>query len=430
MKERRFLQKWVIFIKLFRESAFFAFSQLMGDKFRTFLSLLGVSIGIFSIVAVFTAIDAMQTNVRKGFEAFEMDIVQISKWPLDPTEDVIENGGVYKWWEYLKRPSTTFNEYKFVKSNTTLGKDITFIINLSGTVKYQRNSINNAAITCATLNYDKIAKIELEYGRFFSAEEDNSGTAVAIIGGALKDELFKDRNPIGESIKVNGYSATVIGVTKKAGESMVNSPFSSDESVVIPLNFGQRMVNIRTANNTIYGRPKDGVEQSDLENELKLLMRLVRRLSPTQKNNFSVGSFSFFEELIGEIFGSISVIGWIIAGFSLLIGGFGIANIMFVSVKERTNIIGIQKALGAKKYVIMSQFLVEAVLLAIAGGLVGISLVLLIVLLLPPIEGFVLTLSVSNIMSGVAISSVIGILSGLIPAWVAANLNPVDAINS
>ena len=159
-------------------------------------------------------------------------------------------------------------------------------------------------------------------------------------------------------------------------------------------------------------------------------MRLVRRLSPTQKNNFSVGSFSFFEELIGEIFGSISVIGWIIAGFSLLIGGFGIANIMFVSVKERTNIIGIQKALGAKKYVIMSQFLVEAVLLAIAGGLVGISLVLLIVLLLPPIEGFVLTLSVSNIMSGVAISSVIGILSGLIPAWVAANLNPVDAINS
>jgi putative ABC transport system permease protein len=372
----------------------------------------------------------MQTNVRKGFEAFEMDIVQISKWPLDPTEDVIENGGVYKWWEYLKRPSTTFNEYKFVKSNTTLGKDITFIINLSGTVKYQRNSINNAAITCATLNYDKIAKIELEYGRFFSAEEDNSGTAVAIIGGALKEELFKDRNPIGESIKVNGYSATVIGVTKKAGESMVNSPFSSDESVVIPLNFGQRMVNIRTANNTIYGRPKDGVEQSDLENELKLLMRLVRRLSPTQKNNFSVGSFSFFEELIGEIFGSISVIGWIIAGFSLLIGGFGIANIMFVSVKERTNIIGIQKALGAKKYVIMSQFLVEAVLLAIAGGLVGISLVLLIVLLLPPIEGFVLTLSVSNIMSGVAISSVIGILSGLIPAWVAANLNPVDAINS
>ena len=280
------------------------------------------------------------------------------------------------------------------------------------------------------MNFDKIAKIELDYGRFFSAEEDNSGTAVAIIGGALKDELFKDRNPIGESIKVNGYSATVIGVTKKAGESMVNSPFSSDESVVIPLNFGQRMVNIRTANNTIYGRPKDGVEQSDLENELKLLMRLVRRLSPTQKNNFSVGSFSFFEELIGEIFGSISVIGWIIAGFSLLIGGFGIANIMFVSVKERTNIIGIQKALGAKKYVIMSQFLVEAVLLAIAGGLVGISLVLLIVLLLPPIEGFVLTLSVSNIMSGVAISSVIGILSGLIPAWVAANLNPVDAINS
>ena len=197
MKERRFLQKWVIFIKLFRESAFFAFSQLMGDKFRTFLSLLGVSIGIFSIVAVFTAIDAMQTNVRKGFEAFEMDIVQISKWPLDPTEDIIENGGVYKWWEYLKRPSTTFNEYKFVKSNTTLGKDITFIINLSGTVKYQRNSINNAAITCTTLNFDKIAKIELEYGRFFSAEEDNSGTAVAIIGGALKDELFKDRNPIG-----------------------------------------------------------------------------------------------------------------------------------------------------------------------------------------------------------------------------------------
>ena len=430
MKEGKFLQKWVIFIKLFKESAYFAFAQLVGDKFRTFLSLLGVSIGIFSIVAVFTAIDAMQTNVNKGFESFEMDVVEVSRWPLDPTEDIAENGGVYKWWEYFKRPATTYNEYKFIKANTQLGKDVTLVINISGTVKYSRESIARASIVCATFDYDKIAKLEIESGRYFSAEEDNSGTAVAIIGGALKEELFKERDAIGETIKVGGYSATVIGVTKKAGESIVSTPFSADENVIVPLNFGQRMVNLKTAENTIYARPKDGVGQEEFEDELKLLMRSVRRLSPTQKNNFSVGSFTFFEEIIDELFGTINVIGWIIAGFSLLIGGFGIANIMFVGVKERTNIIGIQKALGAKKYVIMSQFLVEAVLLAIAGGLVGISLVLLIVALLPPMEGFVLTLSFSNVMSGVMISSVIGILSGLIPAWVAANLNPVDAINS
>lgn len=430
MKESKFLQRWVIFIKLFKESALFAFAQLMGDKFRTFLSLFGVSIGIFSIVAVFTAIDALQTNVRKGFESFEMDLVQISKWPVDPTEDLVESGGVYKWWEYFKRPATTYNEFKFIRANTQLGRDVTLTINISGTLKYGRNSISGTGVLCATHNFDKIAKLDLEQGRYFTTEEDNKGTAVAILGGALKEELFKEKDAVGEIIKVNGYAVTVIGVTKKVGESIASGLFASDESVVIPLTFGQKMVNPNRADNSIYARPKVGVSQEDVEDELRQLMRAVRRLSPTEKNDFSVGSFSFFEDVVSEMFGTINLIGWIIAGFSLLIGGFGIANIMFVSVKERTNIIGIQKALGAKKYVIMSQFLVEAVILAIAGGLAGISLVLIIVALLPPMDGFELTLSVANILSGVAISSVIGILSGLIPAAVAANLNPVDAINS
>ena len=159
-------------------------------------------------------------------------------------------------------------------------------------------------------------------------------------------------------------------------------------------------------------------------------MRSRRRLRPGDKNDFSVNKMTFLLSFVQNIFSSLNMAGWVIAGFSLLIGGFGIANIMFVSVKERTNMIGIQKALGAKKYVILTQFLTEAAFLAITGGLIGILMVWLVVLAVPEDIGLTMRLSLSNILSGVAIASVIGVLAGFIPARIGAGLNPVDAINS
>ncbi len=427
----RLYRETVIFVKLLRESVSFALSQLWGDKFRTFLSLFGVSIGIFSIVAIFTAIDALQENVRKGFESMSGDVVMVSQWPMmgEDEEGNADMAAQFKWWEYMRRPNTSYEDYKFLKANSTLGDDFSFSIATSYSARYGRKSVSRATIECITYNYNRITNFQMQAGRYFTPDEDARGTAVAVIGAEIASSLFEDADPIGKRLKVGPTIATVVGVIEKQGESMV-SIGNIDYTIYVPLNFGRYMVNPRWADNSIYVRPKEGVEQQDLVDELRVLMRGHRRLAPGQKNNFSINTMTFITQSVGQVFSMINVVGWVIAGFSLLIGGFGIANIMFVSVKERTNIIGIQKALGARKYVIMSQFLVEAAVLAIAGGIIGIMLVLLGVMLVPEGGGFVLTLSFANILWGVLIATIIGLMAGLIPAWTAANLNPVDAINS
>lgn len=421
----------VIFVKLLKESVAFAFSQLQGDKFRTFLSLFGVSIGIFSIVAIFTAIDALQENVRKGFESLGSDIVQVNQWPMmgEDEEGNADMAQEFKWWEYMRRPNTTYEDYKFLSANSKLGQDFCFTIFTNQNLRYGRKSVSRATVGCITHNFNQITKFELGQGRYFTPDETQRGTAVAVMGYELAASLFEDGGAVGKKVKIGPTTATIIGVIEKQGESMV-SVGDLDNTVFIPLNFGRYMVNLRWADNSIYARPQAGVSQDDLVDELRMLMRAHRRLAPGQKNNFSVSTMSFIMDTVQQVFSMINAVGWVIAGFSLLIGGFGIANIMFVSVKERTNIIGIQKALGAKKYVIMAQFLVEAAVLAIAGGIIGIMLVLLGVLLIPESESFTFTLSIGNILSGVGIATIIGLLAGLIPAWVGASLNPVDAINS
>lgn len=421
----------VIFVKLLRESVSFAFSQLWGDKFRTFLSLFGVSVGIFTIVAIFTAIDALQENVRKGFETMNSNVVMVSQWPMvDEDEQGNANiTGEFRWWEYMRRPATSYEDYRFIKENSTLSKETSFSISTSSNIRYGRKSLRNANVECITHNYNSVTRFSMQKGRYFTPDEDSRGTAVAVIGAEVAASLFEEEDPIGKKMKVGPAIATVVGVMEKQGESIV-SLGNMDYAVYVPLNFGRYyLVNPRWASNSIYAVPKEGVSQQALTDELRMLMRAHRRLAPGQKNNFSVNTMTLLTESVGQIFSMINAVGWIIAGFSLLIGGFGIANIMFVSVKERTNIIGIQKALGAKKYVIIAQFLSEAAVLAVAGGIIGILLVFFAVQIIPS-TSFNLTLSAGNIVYGVSIASVIGILAGIIPAFTAANLNPVDAINS
>lgn len=422
----------MVVMKLLQESVAFALQQLRGDKFRTFLSLLGVSIGIFSIVAVFTAIDALKRNVKEGFDAFGSDLIMVDQWPLTG-EDEMGNSDMtaeYKWWEYLKRPTPSYEEYRFIKENATKVRAVSLYVSFNKTVKYNRNSIPDCQIAAVSQDWEKVSNVDMLMGRCFSESEINAGTAVCILGYEVWQELFNGSDPIGDRVKVGGRDLSVIGVFDKQGESMVNIGGGTDGSVYIPINVARYMTNLKRTGGTIMVRPLDGIPEQDVTDELTLLMRACRRLSPGEKNNFSVNKMTMLLDMVAGVFSMVNTVGWVIAGFSLLIGGFGIANIMFVSVKERTNIIGIQKALGAKKYIILTQFLAESVFLAIAGGLVGILLVLVIILLIPDTGMFVVTLSPGNILSGLLIASAIGIISGMAPAWAAANLNPVDAINA
>ena len=425
------MRECAVVVKLLQESVIFAFSQLKTDKFRTFLTLLGVSIGIFSIVAVFSAVDALKDNVRKGFESFGSDVVSISKWPYAGEDEYgnSDNLAEYKWWEYMRRPAPTVQDYKFLRANAETAEAVAMEIQFYKTLKYRRNSISDCSVKAVTYDWCKISEINLESGRYFTEDEINAGMPVGIIGYDVWQELFNGDDPIGKKVKTGGRDIIVIGVFEKQGESMVDIGGNTDLSVLIPMDVGRYMVNLRWADVSIYARPKAGVQQQDFCDELMVLMRSHRRLSPSDKNNFSINKMTFLMDIVGGLLTMVNTVGWVIAGFSLLIGGFGIANIMFVSVKERTNIIGIQKALGAKKYVILTQFLTEAVFLSLAGGAIGILLVCVGILVIPPTAMFTMHITVQNIISGLIVSSIIGVISGISPALTAANLNPVDAIN-
>ena len=427
----------VVLIQL-KEGISFTWNELKNNKFRTFLSLLGVSIGIFTLVAIFTAIDALKSNVKKGFESLSSNLVQVSKWPMMPED---ENGNVitdqsgasgmmeYRWWDYMKRPNITINEYKFLKANSKLAKDFLFIYSGKSSVKYGRNTAGDVDVVCSTDGLDQILKINIGQGRMITKNEFDEGGLVAILGCDIATSLFSGEDPIGKSVKIRGYSLTVVGVTEKQGGNMMNM-VETDKTVFVTYASGKSIFNLRDPDGELEATPKEGVTSEQLTSELTQLMRVVRRIRPGQKNDFSINQLSTLESMIDQILGVIRTVGWVIAAFSLLIGGFGIANIMFVSVKERTKIIGIQKALGAKRYFIMTQFLAEALILAVAGALAGILLIAIILWIVPIPAEYDVHLTFGNILSGVAIASVIGILSGLLPAWTAARLNPVDAINS
>jgi len=419
-----FYRKFSMIFKLIFESFSFAFGSLKGDKFRTFLSLFGVSIGIFSIVTVFTAIDALQKNIEIGLNSFGGTTlyIQESPWESPPGEE-------YKWWEYRKRPAPKYEEFQFIKSQAKTVEAAVFVVFTEKNIRYKRNSFNGGFITAPTSDWDKISNVEIEMGRYFSTFEAQSSTPVVVLGYGVYEELFKGEDPINKIIKLGSSTARVIGVQKKAGESII-SIFDTDNSIVIPYRFASTIINVRNAGSMICLKPLESANRDDFLLETKLLLRSFRRLKPSQADNFALNEMTLLLKQTKSIFGGINLAGWIIGGFSILIGGFGIANIMFVSVKERTNIIGIQKALGAKKYMILTQFLAEAVVLAIAGGVIGLIMVLGIVLATQGNPAFPMELSAYNVIRGILISSVIGIVSGFIPAYTAAKLNPVDAINS
>jgi len=420
----KFIKKTRTILRLMAESTLMGLTSLKTDRFRTFLSLTGVSIGIFSIVAVFCAVNALKTNVNEGLSSFGSDIVYIQKWPFtedDPTEPI-------KWWEYRLRPNVMEKDFNFIKEHSRSISEITYISSYYALFKNGSRSFSNGYVIAAAPDMEKLMNLTLSKGRYFSGTESRSGSNTAVIGYNVAEALFEEgENPIGKNIKIKGMTSTVIGVITKQGKSMLQI-IDLDNAVIIPLNYGKMMSSVGR-DGTIIAAPKDDISQGEFQGELRLLMRSFRRLKPSQKDNFAVNSMTFLLYSMDKVMETIKSVGWIIAAFSLLIGGFGIANIMFVSVKERTNQIGIQKALGAPRYVIMMQFMVEAAVLSIAGGLVGIFLVFLISILYTP-ESFVLVVTLGDALSGVMISLIIGLISGIIPANLASKLNPVDAINS
>ncbi len=413
----------LLFLKLIGESFGFAFSALRENRTRTLLSLLGVTIGILIIIGVFSAVDTLRANLESSVEKLGSKTIYVQKWPWDGGPD-------FPWWKYVNRPEPDIRDYRALQGRLTTAEHVTFNIDIGNrTAQYGNNNVSGVTVSAASHDLYDIRKLEIVDGRYFTESESNRGSNVAVIGATIAEGLFPNTDPIGKSIKVLGRKINVIGVFKKEGEGMIFD-VSMDGIILIPLNFGRNVINIRRADSYILVSAKPNIAFEETESELRGVMRSIRRLSPLQEDDFSLNKTTIITAQLDVMFGMIAWASTIIGGFSILVGGFSVANIMFVSVRERTNIIGIQKSLGAKNYVILSQFLFESIVLCILGGIIGLAILFAIAFLIKSATGTAIIIGAGRVLMTLGITTAIGLLAGIIPAIMAARLDPVEAIRS
>ena len=413
----------LLYLRLFKESFYFAINALTNNKLRTFLSLIGVTVGIFSIIAVLAAVDSLDQSIKSQLSGIDKNTIYVTRFSFGPTS-------VPRW---LREnfPQTGNDDYEFIRRNVSGIEASAFaIMGSAQTIRYRDRTLENINTTPVSNEIYEIDALKLYKGRFYNETESNTGASVVVLGYNLAKNLFENEEPIGKVVRIYGRKLTVIGVLDKFGGLNMDSP---DEKAFVPANFARGFMNTgnKGALTMIIIKPEKGIDINAFEEVLRQKYRRYRGLKPDEIDNFFINKLSGFTDLIDGIIGTMNLIGWIISGFSLLVGGFGVANIMFVSVKERTNLIGIQKAMGAKNRFILFQFLFEAIILAVIGGFVGLFLVWIGTLIGTSLaEDFEFVLSFKNMVLGFTVSSIIGLISGILPASAAAKLDPVEAIRT
>ena len=411
-----------MFFRLFKEGFLFAINSIIVNKLRTFLSLFGITIGIFSIISVFTVLDWMEKSIRDSISSLGDNVIYVQKfpWSFDPN---------LAWWDIIKWPAISDRDYQSILKKSTKSETACFVASQPEKIKYKKNITSDVNVAAITLEFQNIRSFEIDKGRYFSPFEASSGKNVAIIGSEIARRLFEKTEAVGKEISIAGFKTTVIGVLKKEGKGGI-SDNGLDELTLVPINFGKSFINMRNRfiETQLIIKAKPGVAIQELSDETTMILRAARSLRPEETSDFSVNRASMISQGLDSIFVAINIGGWIIGGFSILVGGFGIANIMFVSVKERTNIIGIQKALGAKRFFILQQFLVESMLLSILGGLLGVFMIFLGTLVINYLWDLNMYLTVGNIFLAVFISGIIGVIAGYAPANAASKMDPVEAI--
>ena len=396
--------------------------ELMVNKLRTALSLIGISFGIFCIIGVLATVNSLEKNIQDEIKGLGTNTIYIDKWDYSGGPD-------YPFWKFVNRPLPKFDEIAFIKQRSQLASHIAYNVNNMGNVEYQNNMLQGVTYYGITEEQTSIQPIIIQFGRYISSSEFVAGSSVVVLGFTNAENLFIRADlAVGKEVILNGKKAKVIGVIKKEGQNMIG--WNYDQCVMMPYRFIRNIVDEKRSNAFIMAMAKEGITSVAFKDELEGVMRSIRKLSPRTEDNFSLNDVSGFSDKVSSLFATINIGGWAIGLLSLVVGAFGIANIMFVKVKERTAMIGLKKAIGAKRRSIMLEFLLEAAIICIMGGLIGLLLVYILTIVFTNLFNFPVFISAGILTLAISICIIIGILAGIIPASIAARLDPVVAIRS
>ncbi len=384
-------------------------------KLRSVLTTLGIIIGIVSVTAMFTTINGIERGFERSIEMLGTNVLYVQKWPWVSGSD---------WWKYINRPNITQDLAEEIRKRSRYAEAVAAIAQTSRTVRYRDRTLSGVFVQGAEPDIVRVENISLTAGRYFTEQEYLGARQVCIIGADVAEGLFPVENPLGKIIRVGGHKCEVIGVLERQGKFL--GLFSFDTQVHMPLTTFKKLFGLRNRSLTIEVRVPSAELMDAAEDELEGILRIARGLDPMEENNFAINRQEVFRRQFDQIKMVIYTVGILLTGLSLLVGGIGVMNIMFVSVKERTREIGIRKAVGAPRRAILIQFLIEAVMICSIGGLIGILLSYGVTEIIN--RFFTAYLSVGTVLLAFTITVLVGIVFGFIPAWQASRANPIDAL--
>lgn len=413
----------MVLLRIFYEAVAQAWQQLYSNRLRTLLSLLGVSIGIFCIIGVLSAVDSLEDNVRGSLDKLGSDVVYVKKWPWADVSGT--------WWKLLKRPNPDHSDYEVLRDKAKSIDLASFHVVIGfKSVTFGSSSVDNAILIGSSLEFIDMFQVGFEKGRYFSPAEYYYGNNKIVIGYNVAESLFGNIEPIGRTIRMMGRKYEVIGIVEKSGDDLLN-PLDFDDALLVSYTNARGLANLKARqifDTSVNAKAAAGVSMQQMKDEVRGLLRAHHRLKPLEGDDFAINELSMITSVFDSFFGILNLIGIVIGLFAMLVGVVSVANIMFVSVKERTNIIGIKKALGAKRFVILLEFLIEAVVLCIIGGIAGLGLIYVIITGLSQAIGFEMYLSFNNMLLGMIVSVIVGVVAGVVPAMQAARMDPVEAM--
>ena len=401
-------------IGLFWENLRISLGSIFSNKSRSILTALGIIIGVLSVTLMGTLISGLDRTFEKSMAGFRSDVLLISRMEWF--------SGDVDWWEMRNRPRIREEYGEKLLERSQFVEAVAPVSERGGSIIRGDCRIDSRFFGTTTDYLATNTSVEVEKGRFFSDGEQRSGARVLVIGGDVADGLFPDEDPLDKYVKIGNYKFRVIGVLKKMGKFM--GLFSMDNQATMPLGTYKRLYARR---GWMTMRVKLNTDQPDLaKEEVRGILRQLRRLKPAEKDDFGINQSSTLEAQYNAIKLAIGGTGLFITALSLIVGGIGIMNIMFVSVKERTREIGVRKALGATQTMILGQFLMEAVMICLIAGLMGMGLAYGLSFIID--KFFPSAMPIGLAIGSIMLSVTIGVVSGLIPSYKAARLDPIDAL--